>query len=276
MMPEARRRLRPPGDSRRGVLVWLGALGAVVVLALAGRWLHESGRPPDALTTRITLIGPTAGAHYLGTGQVGVAGRVASPDGQLDVRVLAEGRVIGSLEVEPDADGDFAVRVPILPPVAGGPVRVEVGRAGPGDPDVSVTITLEPANQLIVWSPTSRATVSGDSLAIVGFARPPAASVRMELSLADGTVIATANADLGGSGSSETVMAPWQRFDVGLSLPSDPDEACLRLHASALGKNGRVSSPSKCRSPSPAPRRPRPASESSANRGPGSEHGASA
>ncbi|TAK02624.1 MAG: hypothetical protein EPO36_01310 [Chloroflexota bacterium] len=103
-----------------------------------------------------------------------------------------------------------------------------------------VRITLEPALQLVLWSPQSRTIVEGDTLTVLGLARPPAASVRMELALREGTIVAALEAPLGASGSADAAPAPWDRFEMTLALPVERAERCIRLLASALGRNGRV------------------------------------
>jgi hypothetical protein len=235
-----RRGLRTRDGGRRGVLIWFGALGLVVAVALAGRWLDPPDPTPVTPTPAISLTQPAPGSHYRGTGLLPVTGRLTPSDGRVDISVFVGEQVIGSIEAMPDEHGDFAATVPIAPPVDGGPAMVEVRRVAADAPEVRVGITLEPALQLVLWSPQSRMIVEGETLTILGLARPPAVSVRMELALRDGTAVAALEAPLGASGSADAAPAPWDRFEMTLALPVEPEERCIRLHASALSRNGRV------------------------------------
>ena len=219
----------------------LAVLALVVVGAVIGGWLARSGPAASPLgsaqVASFVLVGPAPGSNWLGTGQVSVLGLASGPLGRLEVVVLVDGVEVGSIEVKADADGPVSAVVPILPPVDGGPAVLEVRRAGEDVALATVDILLEPANQLVVWAPQSRERVGGPSFDVIGFARPPARTVLLELNAPDGSRVATETVDLETSSSSE-VVAPWRRFEASLPLSADAEQACLRLFASALGPSG--------------------------------------
>ena len=219
----------------------LAVLALVVVGAVIGGWLARSGPAASPLgsaqVASFVLVGPAPGSNWLGTGQVSVLGLASGPLGRLEVVVLVDGVEVGSIEVKADADGPVSAVVPILPPVDGGPAVLEVRRAGEDVALATVDIVLEPANQLVVWAPQSRERVGGPSFDVIGFARPPARTVLLELNAPDGSRVATETVDLETSSSSE-VVAPWRRFEASLPLSADAEQACLRLFASALGPSG--------------------------------------
>jgi len=221
--------------------VTLAVLALVVVGAVIGGWLARSGPAASPLgsaqVASFVLVGPAPGSNWLGTGQVSVLGLASGPLGRLEVVVLVDGVEVGSIEVKADADGPVSAVVPILPPVDGGPAVLEVRRAGEDVALATVDILLEPANQLVVWAPQSRERVGGPSFDVIGFARPPARTVLLELNAPDGSRVATETVDLETSSSSE-VVAPWRRFEASLPLSADAEQACLRLFASALGPSG--------------------------------------
>jgi hypothetical protein len=222
----------------------LAVLALVVVAAVIGGWLGPPDPAPTsagtARPTTVVLVEPAPGSTWRGTGQGSMLGLVSGPLGRLEVAVLVDGVEVGSTQVEADAEGPISAVVPILPPVDGGPAVLEVRRAGEDEALASVDIVLEPAYHLIVWAPQSRERVEGPSLDIVGFARPPARSVRLELNAPDGSRVAAETVDLDTSSSSAGILGPWRRFEISLPLPTDPEEACLWLHATALGPSGRT------------------------------------
>lgn len=220
----------------------LAVLALVVVGAVIGGWLARSGPAASPLgsaqVASFVLVGPAPGSNWLGTGQVSVLGLASGPLGRLEVVVLVDGVEVGSIEVKADADGPVSAVVPILPPVDGGPAVLEVRRAGEDVALATVDIVLEPANQLIVWAPQSRERVDGPSFDVIGFARPPARAVLLELIAPVESRLATETVDLETSSSSSEVVAPWRPFEASLPLPTDGEQACLWLHASTLGPSG--------------------------------------
>ena len=249
-MPDLVPSWRLPSSGRRSAAVALAVLAIVVVGAVIGGWLARSGpiASPSGGTApaSVILLDPAPGNMSPGNGQVGVLGLVSGSLDDLDVVVMVDGVEVGSLEVDIDAAGPFSVVVPLLPPVDGGPAVVEVRRAGDDVALASVDIVLEPADHLIVWAPQPRDRVEGPSFEVVGFARPPARSVLLELCLPDGSAYApggspfvTETVDLDTSSSSSEVPAPWRGFEASVSLPADAAQACLSLYASALGPSGR-------------------------------------
>jgi hypothetical protein len=241
---------RLPSGGRRSAAVVLAVLALIVVGAVIGGWLARSGPGPSRSgsgeAASFILLEPAPGSVFFGTGLVSMLGLLSGPPGRLEVVVSVDGVEVGSVEVEVDADGPVSAVVPILPPVGGGPAVLEVRRAGENVALATVDIALEPANQLIVWAPQPRDRVEGPSFEVVGFARPPARSVLLELYLPDGSAYApggspfvTETVDLDTSSSSSEVPAPWRGFEASVSLPADAAQACLSLDASARGASGR-------------------------------------
>lgn len=221
-------------------LPWIGGLLAVVVVALAGQWLGQeepsprsspSIAPPSPL---VALLRPSAGSTWFGDGLLPVEGRARAGSTVLHFVVTAGGHEIGSIDIEPDDQGSFSTVVPILPPIDGGPATLSVRSGSSPEPLASVDIGFEPAHPLVLWVPLPAMTLDGETLAVVGFARPPVQSVRIELEWPHASKIA----DETRVPKSNPVTAPWRRFDLSLPLPTERDRGCVLFHASALDKGG--------------------------------------
>ncbi|MEW5992052.1 MAG: hypothetical protein AB1736_12000 [Chloroflexota bacterium] len=237
-------RWRLPSGGRRSAVVTFAVLALVVVGAVVGGWLARSGPTASpsgsAHAVSVVLVEPAPGSIWLGTGRVSVLGLVSGSPGRLDVVVLFDGVEVGLIEVEADAEGPISAVIPILPPVDGGPAVLEVRRAGEDVALAAVEIVLVPANQLIIWAPQSRERVAGPSFDVVGYARPPARSVLLELNAPDGSHLGSrlATETVALETSSSSSEGPWRRFEGSLPLPTDTEQACLRLYASAIGPSG--------------------------------------
>ncbi|HEX9549546.1 MAG TPA: hypothetical protein VF971_00485, partial [Candidatus Limnocylindrales bacterium] len=213
-----------------------------VVGAVIGGWLARSGPGPSRSgsgeAASFILLEPAPGSVFFGTGLVSMFGLASGPPGRLEVDVHVDGVEVGSIEVEVDGDGPVSAVVPILPPVDGGPAVLGVRRASADVALASVDIVLEPAHHLIVWAPQSRERLEGPSLDVIGFARPPARTVLLELIAPDHSRLAIETVDLETSSSSSEVAAPWRRFEASLPFPADAEQACLWLTPTALGPSG--------------------------------------
>jgi hypothetical protein len=219
-----------------GVLGLFGLLALVAAIALVGRALESDELEPSERPASIIPIGfiePVSGARLLGTGLVPVSGQTPPGTRSVTIEATAAGVRIGSAEVRPSAEGTFAVLLRILPPRDGGIVAIKA--VADARDRVAVDIELEPANTLILWEPTSRLAVDGDTLEVGGFVLPPVASVRLDLSTDDETLVAEFTAQVAGAQPGR-----WRSFSTTLAVPAETPAGCLRLQATAIGSAERI------------------------------------
>lgn len=265
--PTPRRPTGPSGGSRL-LGLWLAALSAVVVLAVAGKALgpppvppppaQASGnpateRPPTPTATAGTVAQPTqtgvviphatldrpaTGAALLGTGRLPVRGTVVGTVQHVWVTVLSSGYLLGQADLPVGRGGRFAGTVEFLPPVAAQAAQVRVIDPGP-PPRLMLLRPLQlgtTASALLLSAPPS-ALRSGQRLRLSGLVRASARAVQATLAPLTGASATRATARLQPrwNDGANPYLGLWRAFDVSIVVPPAPPCTTFDLDVTATG-----------------------------------------